>query len=411
MDSQPTILQVEDTPENRQLVRRILESQNYRVVDAVTALEGIRKAAEINPDLILMDINLPDLDGFTAVTRIRSFPHLRHVPIIALTARSVSDDRERARAIGCDHYLNKPIDIDELLETVERFLATGHQEVEAATPRERYLQEQSLNLIQQLEQKITELEEAYRKLEQLEKLKTDFISIVSHELRTPLTLISSYSQMLNILPAVRDDNGAQEFLAGIRRGTDRLQEIINDMVTIIRLELDSADKKFGPVAMRTLIQTVKQEHDDLAQSRQITLSTQLPEELPVINGDPRQLRSALSRIVHNAIKYTPDGGKVTISASAVMDEHDQQWIEIVVADTGVGIDADKQNVIFDRFGTAEDVMLHSTSKTEFKGSGIGLGLAIAKGVIELHSGKIWVESPGYDPQSNPGSKFFIRLPV
>ncbi|RME71692.1 MAG: response regulator, partial [Chloroflexi bacterium] len=402
---------VEDTPENRQLVRRILESQNYRVVDAVTALEGIRKAAEINPDLILMDINLPDLDGFTAVTRIRSFPHLRHVPIIALTARSVSDDRERARAIGCDHYLNKPIDIDELLETVERFLATGHQEVEAATPRERYLQEQSLNLIQQLEQKITELEEAYRKLEQLEKLKTDFISIVSHELRTPLTLISSYSQMLNILPAVRDDNGAQEFLAGIRRGTDRLQEIINDMVTIIRLELDSADKKFGPVAMRTLIQTVKQEHDDLAQSRQITLSTQLPEELPVINGDPRQLRSALSRIVHNAIKYTPDGGKVTISASAVMDEHDQQWIEIVVADTGVGIDADKQNVIFDRFGTAEDVMLHSTSKTEFKGSGIGLGLAIAKGVIELHSGKIWVESPGYDPQSNPGSKFFIRLPV
>ena len=147
MSTPQTILNVEDTPENRHLVRRILESQGYRVIDAVNALDGIEKAVEINPDLILMDINLPDLDGFTAVTRIRSFPHLKVVPILALTARTVSDDRERARAIGCDGYLNKPIDFDELIAAVARHISTGHQDEGTATEREDYLQEQSLTLI------------------------------------------------------------------------------------------------------------------------------------------------------------------------------------------------------------------------------------------------------------------------
>ncbi len=410
MSATPTVLNVEDTPENRHLVRRILESEDYQVVDAENALEGIKKAVEIRPDLILMDINLPDLDGFTAVTRIRSYAHLKHVPIIALTARTVSDDRDRAKAIGCDDYLNKPIDFDELINAVARHLATGHKEEDVTTQREYYLQEQSLNLIEQLEHKIEELEAAYERLKHLEKAKSDFISVVSHELRTPLTLVSSYTQMLETLPAIRTDEAAKEFLGGVTKGMTRLQEIIDDMVSVIRMELANRELRLAPVSVRSILKSIKDEQAPTVQERQLRLKISLANDLAMVNGDSKQLHSALSRIVGNAVKYTPGGGGITINARSVVRDG-EPYIEITVADTGVGIDLDKQWLIFEKFSTAEDVMLHSTSKTQFMGGGIGLGLTIAKGVIQSHGGQIWVESDGYDPDNPPGSKFFILLPA
>ncbi len=414
MSTQPTVLNVEDVPENRNLIRRILESAGYKVVDAENALEGIEKANKIGPDLILMDINLPDLDGFTAVTRIRSFSHLDQVPIIALTARSVGDDRERAKAIGCDGYLNKPVDFDELITEVDRHIKTGHKE-EEVTPREFYLKEQSVALIEELERKFTELQEAYERLKHLEEAKSNFISVVSHELRTPLTVIHSYSQMLEILPQLSDDENAKELLAGITRGTNRLQEIINDMVSVVRVELSRASFDMTPVSIRSVIKTIEEEKALVVNERGLTFKTEIAGDLPMIAGDFKQIHSALARIVGNAIKYTPDGGQITISAD-VLDKPNgstgaQAFVEIVVADTGVGIALDKQKMIFDKFSTAEDVSQHSTSQTNFMGGGAGLGLTIAKGVIESHNGRIWVESDGYNTETLPGSKFFVLLPA
>lgn len=411
MSSLPTILNVEDTHENRELVRRILESEEYRVVDAANALEGIKKAVELRPDLILMDINLPDLDGFTAVTRIRSYAHLRSVPIIALTARNVSDDRERAKAIGCDAYLNKPLDFEELISAVARYLHSGHKDEGISTPREYYLQEQSVGLIERLEQKIVELETAYERLKHLEKAKSDFISVVSHELRTPLTLVSSYAQMLQIIPAIQADESAQEFLAGVFRGMSRLQEIIDDMVSVIRMELSSRSLKLSPVSIRSIIKNIQDEQAEIIQERRLIFEVVVANDLSMVNGDLKQLHSALSRIIGNAIKYTPDGGKISVGAQPFITPDGGASIQIVVADSGVGIDRDKQKLIFEKFTTTENVMLHSTSKTQFMGGGVGLGLTIAKGVIESHNGQIWVESDGYDPEKLPGSKFFIVLPT
>lgn len=409
----PTILNVEDNLENRNLVRRILESEQYQVVDAVSAMEGIKKAVELTPDLILMDINLPDLDGFTAVTRIRSFAHLKTVPIVALTARSVGDDRERAKAIGCDGYLNKPVDFDELVQAVAYHIAAGHADAPQTTPREYYLHEQSLTLIEQLEQKISELKVAYERLEHLEKVKSDFISIVSHELRTPLTLISSYIQMFSILPELQGSAAGAEYIAGLNRGTERLQEIVNDMVSVVRMELASRNQIFVPVSIRNIIRMIEKDLVAIVGERRLNLRTDIASDLPMVQGDTKQLYSALNRIVNNAIKFTPDGGSISITARRLPDRIDgRSWLEIVVSDTGVGIALDKQKLIFEKFGTAEEnVMLHSSSKTEFKGGGIGLGLTIARGVIEYHDGKIWVESDGYDPANLPGSKFYIHLPV
>jgi signal transduction histidine kinase len=413
MTTPRTILNVEDTPENRELVRRILESEGYKVVDAVTALEGIEKAVELKPDLILMDINLPDLDGFTAVTRMRSYTQLHAVPILALTARNVSDDRERAKAIGCDGYLNKPIDFDELISEVARHIAAGHKEEAPATQREYYLKEQSLNLIEELERKFKELQGAYERLKHLEQAKSNFISVASHELRTPLTVIHSYTQMLQMMPSISNDSGAKELLDGVTKGVSRLQEIMNDMVSVIRVELSDKNVKFGPVSIRSIIKGIEAEQIETIRERRLRLETNIPSDLPMVSGDAKQLHSAIARIVGNAIKYTPDGGLISIRCRLIeeVEPERQSFIEIIIADTGVGIAIEKQKMIFEKFGTAEDVSLHSTSKSQFMGGGAGLGLTIAKGVIEAHEGRIWVESEGYDREKLPGSKFFILLPT
>jgi signal transduction histidine kinase len=410
MDLPRVILNVEDIPENRNLVRRILESEGYRVVDATTALEGIEKAVVSKPDLILMDINLPDLDGFTAVTRIRSYDHLKSVPILALTARTVSDDRERAKAIGCDGYLNKPIDFDELVNSVALHITTGHKEEGAATKREYYLHEQSLNLIGELERKIVELQSAYERLKHLELAKSNFISVASHELRTPLTVIHSYSQMLQMLPAVAADDTAKDLLAGVMKGATRLQEIMNDMVSVLRVELSHQNFSFAPVSIRSVIRGISAEHANTLKERHFTFDTIIPNDLPMVSGDSKQLHSALTRLVGNAIKYTPDGGRITLVVSQ-LQEADKVFVQISVEDTGVGIALEKQKMIFESFGTAEDVALHSTSANKFMGGGAGLGLTIAKGIIEAHNGRIWVESEGHDPEKLPGSRFFILLPA
>ena len=147
--------------------------------------------------------------------------------------------------------------------------------------------------------------------------------------------------------------------------------------------------------------------------RQLTIETDVAKDLPMVSGDVKQLHSALTRIVGNAVKYTPDGGRIIIKANLLEKTADtsQFFIEIVVSDTGVGIAVEKQKLIFEKFSTAEDVSLHSTSKTQFMGGGAGLGLTIAKGIISAHNGRIWVESEGYDKEKLPGSKFLILLPT
>lgn len=411
--SPPTVLNVEDIDENRVLVRRILENEGYYVVDAASALEGIEKANSICPDLILMDINLPDLDGFTAVTRIRSFNHLSKVPIIALTARNANKDRERAKAIGCDSYINKPVNFDDLISEVAHYLERGHQDEGHTTEREYFLREHNSALSVELEHKLSELQTAYNHLKHLEEAKSNFISVASHELRTPLTVVHSYTQMLQSLPAINNDEMAKELIAGMAKGVARLQDIINDMVSVARVELSQLNFDLAPVSLRNIMRNLETKYVQIAQGRQITLQIETRKNLPIINGDAEQLKSALGRIVGNAIKYTPNGGRVTLNAHLLKKDktEGQSFVEIIIADTGVGIALDKQSLIFEKFSTAANVALHSSSKTQFMGGGAGLGLAIAKGIIESHNGRVWVESEGYDPEKLPGSKFFILLPV
>jgi two-component system cell cycle response regulator DivK len=117
-----TILYVEDNPDNRSLIRRVLEAENYAVVEAINAQQALEKLDVNNIDLVLMDINMPDMDGYTLTAKIKAIDKFSKIPIVAVTANVMRGDREKSLGAGCDGYIQKPIDIDTLSQQIERFI-------------------------------------------------------------------------------------------------------------------------------------------------------------------------------------------------------------------------------------------------------------------------------------------------
>ncbi|HWQ83270.1 MAG TPA: HAMP domain-containing sensor histidine kinase [Anaerolineales bacterium] len=252
-----------------------------------------------------------------------------------------------------------------------------------------------------------ELEAVKLSLEELDKSKSDFISIASHELRTPLTLIEGYSAMLleNLSTSARDEQTAV-LLHGIEKGTRRMHEIIEDMIDVSMIDNHLLELNFQPVWMDRLVNQVVHGLSSSISDRQQNLEIRSFEGF---NGrmfaDNERLYQALYNLVANAIKFTPDHGKVTIGGRCLPG-----FMELTIQDTGIGIDQEDQARVFDKFTGIRDASLHSSSKTGFKGGGPGLGLAIAKGIIDAHGGTIWVESEGYDEQAFPGTTFHVLIP-
>jgi signal transduction histidine kinase len=277
---------------------------------------------------------------------------------------------------------------------------------------------ENARLVENLVQLNTELRQAYRALdranrdlERLDQTKSDFISIASHELRTPLTTIIGYTEMLiedhTLPPAVT------EMLKSIAKGTRRLHEIMDSMFDIAQIDTRTLQLNLTPVDTASLIKEVS---DDLEKSfieRKQTLTITIP-RLPLAKADPNLLKKLFQHLLTNAIKFTPNDGKITVAAR-VLPTHSAELphggVEIVVSDTGVGVDPASQDIIFSKFYQPGDLSKHSTSKTRFKGSGAGLGLALSKGIVEAHGGRIWVESKGYDEVNFPGSNFHVILPL
>ena len=255
----------------------------------------------------------------------------------------------------------------------------------------------------------TELEKARTTLERLDKSKSDFISVAAHELRTPLTLIEGYASMLSDM-YVRDSQPlpqAELMFQGIGNGIHRLREIIDDMIDVSLIDNDMLKLNFQPMWLNQLLNIAEQELKNVIAERGLTLEN---EDFPGCNemtfADPERLYQAIWNILTNAVKYTPDHGKITISGRKLSG-----FIEVTIADNGIGIDPEDQTRIFEKFSRLGNVALHSSGKTKFKGGGPGLGLPITKGIIEAHGGAIWVESDGYDEYACRGSIFHILLPI
>jgi signal transduction histidine kinase len=247
----------------------------------------------------------------------------------------------------------------------------------------------------------------------LEEAKSGFLTIASHELKTPLTLIQGYANMLNALSD--EDLQNQERIAyiteGIIRGTGRLRQIIDDMLDVSRLDDQALNLQWRSCGLAQVIGLAVSQITPAAKDRRQVITIPPLEGLPVIEGDEQRLCQALRNVLENAIKYTPDGGQISISAQLLEDTPISRCIEIVIADQGIGIAPQNREVVFDKFSRLGDADLHSSSRVQFKGGGPGLGLAITRGIIEAHGGRVWVESEGYDEKRCPGSQFCIRLPL
>jgi signal transduction histidine kinase len=406
MDNKPRILYIEDDPVARLLVQRVLAANGYGMLEAEDGLSGIEAARLQRPDLILMDLNIPNMDGYAAATRLKSLPETRDIPIIALTANVMQGDRQRSLAAGCDGYLPKPVDIDLLPSQVAAFLK-GKRELVDGAEKVELLQEHTHRLVNSLEQTITELRDANDKLRRMEKVKTDFIVLSGHELRTPLTLIYGYSHLL-LSPQLQEHVSpeAKGMLEKISSASERLSSVLEDIVNVALIAADQLELTFDAVDLGALVLSVIEQFRPASQERGQKLETSDLENLAHIQGDQNYLRRAIANVVSNAIKFTPDGGVIQVWCDEQSDT-----LDLVVRDTGIGIDRDEQERIFDKFYVLENTELHSTSRTNYKGGGMGLGLSVVRGIIEAHGGHVFVESKGHDERLLPGSTFHLILPI
>ncbi len=266
-------------------------------------------------------------------------------------------------------------------------------------------------LEQMVQQRTEELKKAMSTLERLDKNRADFINVAAHELRTPLTVMMGYLGMLGADQTVRGSAYLGEAVDGVLKGSERLHEIINSMLDVARIDNQVLELMPELVSVSSILKRVQADCQTYILQRKQTLNMVELERLPLIKGDSTLLLKVFQHLALNAIKYTPDGGTITIRGMHVQDAALGECVEVTVQDTGIGIDPDQHELIFEKLYSTGKVALHSSGKATFKGGGPGLSLAIARGIILAHKGRIWVESERHDEEKFPGSCFHVLLPV
>ena len=263
-----------------------------------------------------------------------------------------------------------------------------------------------------VEQRVDELTVTLNRLEKLDKNKSDFIQVAAHELRTPLTVIKGYMGMIKSASAIQENPTLSQAMDGVIQGTDRLHQVVNSMLDVARLESQVVAPHLENVSLGITLRLIQKDYVQDLEERKMTFEIdEAINTMPPLHADSELLKKALDNVVVNALKFTPDGGTISISARSVTVNGHGEMCEISVKDSGIGLDPANKDIIFEKLYQVGKVELHSSGRTKFKGGGPGLGLAITAGIVKAHRGKIWVESEGYDEEKLPGSTFFIQIPL
>lgn len=272
----------------------------------------------------------------------------------------------------------------------------------------------------QVMDRTADLTRANIELSRLEQAKTDFISIAAHELKTPLTLIQGYANMVREMDLEGSRaSGAGNVLAGIMRGTERLGAIVEDMLDVSAIDTNALSLRIEQVSLSQAVNLVVAQNAAYFRERNLTVHIGDLSSLPRVEVDSRRLHQILTHLLNNAIKYTPDGGQVFVEGRALPGGGavrgnpigSGKFVELTLRDTGIGIAPEDRERVFEKFYRTGKSTLHSSGNVKFKGAGPGLGLPIARGLVEAHGGRLWVESPGHDEVNCPGSTFYLVLPV
>jgi signal transduction histidine kinase len=256
-----------------------------------------------------------------------------------------------------------------------------------------------------------ELERTRYTLSKLDRTKSDFIKIAAHELKTPLTIIQGYTAIL--ASELAPQNEFHSIVKGLTNGVARMQALVQNMIDVSLIHDNVLALSLHATSLQEIAQLAVDDLQRESVGRDLSVCINpFPDEVGSLYLDARRIYQMFTNVVGNAIKFTPDGGKIVINAAVLRDpDADRKFVKVSISDTGIGIATEDLSHIFRKFYRVEEAELHTTSKTQFKGGGPGLGLPIAKGIVEAHGGRIWAESAGHDTSRCPGSTFYVMLPI
>jgi len=362
------ILVVEDHETLLAAIKDILETEGYTVLTAADGLQALQLMEGPPPDLVVADIMMPRMNGHELYRAIRARPEWVQIPFIFLTAKAERADILKGKELGAEDYLTKPFDPQELVVAVRARLMRA-RDIREATE------------------------------EEFDQLKQQIITVLGHELRTPLTYVLGYTDMaLEDLASLSADE-IQSLLLGVKQGADRLAQLVEDLLLLIRLDSGQAANEFHTLAhihnnWGTVIERASREYKEQAAASGVTLEVKVPPDLPPVQLCDPFLIDVVGRLLDNAIKFSRGKGKLVMVSARRTGE----WVEIAIQDEGVGISAEEMPHLFKRF--------RQIDRQEMEQQGRGLGLAIVQELVHLHEGEVIAES-----EPGKGSTFTIRLPV
>ena len=360
----PNILLVDDTPANLQLLSDILRRKGYTLRPAPSGKLALRAAQAAPPDLILLDVRMPEMDGYEVCERLKADPVLKPIPVIFLSALSETADKVKAFEAGGVDYITKPFQIDEVLARVETHL--------------------------ELQRQRRQLEENYEALRRLESLRDSLIHMVVHDLRAPLVVVGDFLALLQKCESQNLSSNGSRFVLQARRAVDELVEMVSSMLDVSKIEAGELKLNCSRCRLDLLLREVAGGLDPLGDSAEIVL--EVPEQPVEVSADAVLLSRVIRNLLANALRFASGRGSVrAVVSSSGRDAR------VAITDNGPGIPPEYHEKIFEKFGQVENVSA---------ATGTGLGLTFCKFAIELHGGSIGVES-----EPGKGSTFWFTLPL
>lgn len=371
------VLIVDDSDAHLRLMRYELEKSGYEVSTARSGVEALALAEKERPDLVLLDVLMPEMDGFETCRRLKADAGLKPIPVLMWTSLDNTDDVVRGLEVGAQDYVTKPF-VTEVLQARIRTALRGKEARDELVETNR------------------KLVDSQKAAEHALNVRNEFLSHVSHELRTPLTTVHQFLSILldGLGGELSDDQ--KEYLEICMRSAKQLRSMISDLMDVTRTQNGKLRVSPRPIDLAAVLQQVVRTQEAPASAKGITLESNI-ELLPEVLGDHTRVRQVVSNLIDNALKFTPEGG--TISLHAQRDVDDPSFVRVEVRDTGCGISQEAQDRIFQYMQQEGDNDWRSRN-------GLGIGLFICRELVTRQAGRIWVES---EPEK--GSSFLFTLPV
>jgi two-component system sensor histidine kinase/response regulator len=356
----PSVLVVDDTPENLRLLATLLGGRDFDVRPVTNGADALRVAAHDPPDLILLDVTMPGMDGFEVCRQLRARPESRETPVIFLTALTDVGDKVKGFAAGGNDYITKPFQLEEVVARVSHHLALRRAQ--------------------------RDLQASMAKLQELEQLRDDLVHMVVHDFRSPLTSLLGGLE----LAQSQATGSMADYLKMALEGAEALNQMANTLLDVRRMEEGKMPLNLASSDLTAVAADVAKRLASIDRARSIEVA---PGPVVTATCDADLVRRVLENLVGNAIKHTPSGGKVVIGVEALADR-----VRLNVTDSGAGIPVEARARIFEKFGAMR-------ARSERAYHSVGLGLAFSKLAVEAHGGSI-----GIDSAEPHGSIFWFELP-